>query len=83
MPTKVIESLACGKPIVATEPASRAVPKKYRTLNVVDIDNFADVIVSALKADKPVDASDFELLKQEYTWAGALDKLADHIEDIL
>ena len=83
MPTKVIESLACGKPIIATEPASRAIPKKYRTLKVVDIENFANAIVAALKANHPVDANDYELLKQEYTWAGSLDKLADRIDEIL
>jgi len=83
MPTKIIEALACGKPIIATEPAARAIPKKYRTLKVVDIENFANAIVEALKASHPVDASDFELLKQEYTWAGALEKLAERIEGIL
>ncbi len=83
MPTKIIESLACGKPIVATEPAARAVPKKYRTLNVVDIDNFADAVVDALKKSKPVDPSDFEMLKKEYTWAGALKNLADRIEQTI
>ena len=83
MPTKIIESLACGKPIVATEPAARAVPRKYSRLKVVDIEKFADAIVAELKADKPVDDSDFELLKQEYTWSGALDKLADRIDSIL
>jgi len=83
MPTKIIESLACGKPIVATEAASRAVPKKYRSLNVVDIANFADAVVEALKTNKPVDASDFEMLKQEYTWAGALKELADRIEQTI
>jgi len=49
----------------------------------VDIENFADAIVEALKAENPVDTSDFELLKQEYTWAGALDLLADRIDGIL
>ncbi|MCI0515554.1 glycosyltransferase family 4 protein [candidate division KSB1 bacterium] len=83
MPTKVIESLACGKPVIATEVASRAVPKKYRTLKVVEIGNFAEAIVAALKQDRPVDARDFELLKQEFTWAGAIAKLADRIEKML
>jgi glycosyltransferase involved in cell wall biosynthesis len=83
MPTKIIESLACGKPIVATEAAARAVPKKYKTLRIVDIDHFDDAIVAALQENKPVDDCDFELLQQEYTWAGALEKLADRIEKII
>ena len=83
MPTKIIESLACGKPIVATEQAARAVPKKYKILKIVDIDNFADAIVAALKEKKPVDSSDFELLKQEFTWAGAISKLTKRIEQII
>ena len=83
MPTKIIESLACGKPIVATETASRAVPKKYKTLKVVDINDFADAVVEALKENNPVDDCDFELLKQEFIWAGAINKLAERIEQIL
>jgi len=83
MPTKIIESLACGKPIVATEAASRAVPKKYRTLRVVGIDHFADAVVEALQRNRPVDSSDFEMLKQEFTWAGVIKKLADKIEQVI
>jgi len=83
MPTKIIESLACGKPIVATETASRAVPKKYRTLHVVDIEKFADKIVTLLNDGKPVIPDDFNLLKQEFTWAGAISKLAERIEHII
>ncbi|MBN1155421.1 glycosyltransferase family 4 protein [candidate division KSB1 bacterium] len=83
MPTKIIESLACGKPIVATEAAARAVPKKYRTLHIVSVSEFADTIVKLLKENNPVDASDFELLKQEFTWSGALTKLAERIEQII
>ena len=83
MPTKIIESLACGKPIVATEAAARAVPKKYTRIKVADIDHFALAVVDALKEDNPVDDSDFDLLKQEFTWAGAIDKLAKRIEQII
>lgn len=80
MPTKIIESLACGKPIVATETASRAVPKKYRSLHVVDIKEFSDTIVALLKQNKPVDDSDFDMLMEEFTWAGAIDNLGQEIE---
>jgi len=83
MPTKIIESLACGKPIVATEAAARAVPKKYKTLKIVSIDNFADAVVNALNANTPVDSSDYELLKKDYTWSGAISKLADRIEQLI
>ncbi|MEE4311972.1 MAG: glycosyltransferase family 4 protein, partial [candidate division KSB1 bacterium] len=80
MPTKIIESLACGKPIVATETASRAVPKKYRSLHVVDIKEFSNTIVALLKKNKPVDDSDFDMLMEEFTWAGAIDNLGQEIE---
>jgi glycosyltransferase involved in cell wall biosynthesis len=83
MPTKIIESLGCGKQIVATETAARGVPKKYKTLHIVDINQFADKIVELLQQGNAVDPVDFELLKQEFTWAGALNKLADRIEQII
>ena len=83
MPTKIIESLACGKPIVATEAAARAVPKKYRTLHIVPISQFADKIIALFHENRPVDPIDFELLKQEFTWAGAISKLADRIEQLI
>ena len=83
MPTKIIEALACGKPIIATKAAARAVPRKYKRLKIVDIENFANAIVDALKKDNPVDASDFELLKSEFTWACAIDKLTKRVEQII
>lgn len=83
MPTKIIESLACGKPIVATKEACRTIQKKYKTLNVVDIKDFPNAILAALKREIPVESVDFELLKQEFNWKIALDQLAEHIKAII
>jgi glycosyltransferase involved in cell wall biosynthesis len=82
-PTKIIEALACGKPIVATEAAARTIPRKYRTLKVVSMDRYADAVISALTNNRPCDPIDFEILKKEYTWSGAVSGLSDRIEAML
>ena len=72
---------------LATEPIEIEVTSllgEHRAeLKIADIDNFADAVVHELKQNKPVDDSDFELLKQEFTWAGAINKLVKRIEQII
>jgi acetyltransferase-like isoleucine patch superfamily enzyme/glycosyltransferase involved in cell wall biosynthesis len=75
MPTKVIESLACGKPVVATETGARAVPRKFSRLTVCPIDSFPEAIVRVLRENRPVDSADFEALKDEFRWENRLARL--------
>lgn len=75
MPTKVVESLACGKPVIATETGARSVPRRFSRLTVCPIERFPDAIVQTLLENRPVDARDFEALKREYLWEVRLESL--------
>ncbi len=75
MPTKVVESLACGKPVVATETGARAVPRGFSRLTVCPIEEFPEAIVRILKENRPVDGADFEALKKEFLWENRLGRL--------
>ncbi len=72
MPTKVVESLACGKPVVATEIGARSVPRTYKQLTVENVEAFSGRICEVLEAGNSVDASDFEKLKQDFLWENQL-----------
>ncbi|MFH1942420.1 MAG: glycosyltransferase family 4 protein [bacterium] len=82
MPTKIIESLACGKRVIATEVGARTVSKNYKRLIVCEIHGFPVEIVKTLEEDRPVDASDFHLLKKDYMWKSRLPGLKEKIEQI-
>jgi glycosyltransferase involved in cell wall biosynthesis len=83
MPTKVVESLACGKPVVATEAGARAVPRRFRRLRVSSIDDFGRVLVGVLRENRPVDAGDFESLKDEFAWERRLERILPRIEQAM
>ncbi len=83
MPTKVIESLACGKSVIATETGARTVPRHYQRLEICTIDQFPEKICQILKLDHPVDACDFEALKKDYLWENRLDKFREKIEETI
>ncbi len=78
MPTKIIESLACGKPVVATETAARSVPASGR-LHVVPLEHFAETIVRVLKEARPVDADGFDALKKQFGWEVQIMKLVERL----
>ena len=82
MPTKVVESLACGKPVIATECGARSVPRQFRGLTVCPIDGFADAVVRTLAENRPVDGRDFEPLKREFLWTVRLERLRKIIDEI-
>ena len=82
MPTKVIESLACGKRVIATEVGARAVPRHYKRLSVCAIEDFPGAICKFLEEDTPVDSCDFETLKKDFLWENRLSKLREKIEEI-
>jgi acetyltransferase-like isoleucine patch superfamily enzyme/glycosyltransferase involved in cell wall biosynthesis len=80
MPTKVIESLACGKPVIATETGARSVPRRFSRLTVCSIDGFPEALVRVLRENRPVDGRDFESLKTEYLWSARLERLQAALE---
>lgn len=80
MPTKVVESLACGKPVIATDVGARAVPRRYSRLTVCEIPRFPEAICKTLEEDRPVDSSDFEALKADFLWENCLARLRDRID---
>jgi glycosyltransferase involved in cell wall biosynthesis len=82
-PTKVIEALACGKPIVATPVGARSLERDYASLTVCDIDAFPDAILAAIARREPVRAGDFDKVKARYSWRANIDQLADRLEDLL
>lgn len=75
MPTKIVESLACGKPVVATESGARSVSKQYKRLIVCPIDQFPETICEVLNKNRPVDPCDYEALKKEFLWERRLKPL--------
>ena len=81
MPTKVVESLACGKHVIATEVGARAVPREYRRLTVCNIKEFADKICNALEENNPVDACDYEAIKRDFSWTRRLEALRERIDN--
>ncbi len=82
MPTKVVESLACGKIVISTDTGARSVPRTYSRLRVCSISAFPDAICQALEKEKSVDSADFESLKNDFLWENQLKKLKDRIEEI-
>jgi acetyltransferase-like isoleucine patch superfamily enzyme/glycosyltransferase involved in cell wall biosynthesis len=80
MPTKVVESLACGKPVIATETGARSVPRRFKRLTVCSLDQFPDAVIRALRENRPVDGSDFESLKREYLWTIRLERFLEAVD---
>jgi len=80
MPTKVIEALACGKPVVATEIGARAVPRHYSRLTIADIPHFAEMICRRLEENIPVDTREYEELKKEFLWENRLALLLEKMK---
>jgi glycosyltransferase involved in cell wall biosynthesis len=81
MPTKIVESLACGKPVVSTEIGARSVPRYYRRLTVCPVADFAETICMVLKENNPVDACDFEVVKKDFLWERNLALLQARMEE--
>ncbi len=80
MPTKIVESLACGKRIISTEAGARGVSKHFSQLSICEIQDFPKEICSALAHESSVDFSDFEMIKNEYSWENGLSRLKERID---
>ncbi|MEB3278475.1 MAG: glycosyltransferase family 4 protein [Lyngbya sp.] len=81
-PTKIVESLACGKPTIATPVGARAIEGDYQSLLVCDLSEFPEKICQVLHMNNPVNLSDFEKLKQQYSWKHNIRTLGDKMKQI-
>ncbi|HEY8468169.1 MAG TPA: glycosyltransferase family 4 protein [Longimicrobiales bacterium] len=79
-PTKIIEALACGKPVIATPVAARAIPRDFERLRVHTLEEFPDAICRALDEGRPVATGDFAKVREHYSWATNIGRLGDWIE---
>jgi glycosyltransferase involved in cell wall biosynthesis len=82
MPTKIIEALACGKPVISTPIGTRAIPAGFRQLQCCGISEFPQAICEALENGQPVDARDFASIKEMFSWKNLVIRLADRIAQI-
>jgi len=82
-PTKIVEALACGKPVVSTPVGARTVERDYERLHVVPVEEFPARILEILRRDRPVDGADWERIRERYSWNVIVDRLADRVEELL
>jgi hypothetical protein len=80
MSTKVIAALAFGKTVLTTPQVASTLPRPYRQLQVAPLERFAAAIVALLATCPPVDASEFDLLCQDFAWPDAIARLHQRIE---
>lgn len=78
-PTKIVESLACGKPTITTPVGGRALEKDYHILKFAELDTFGAQICQSLRDAEPVTAVDHPKVKARYSWAANVQKLSDWI----
>lgn len=79
-PTKIVESLACGKTTITTPVGARALENDYETLKRVEIEDFPQAIGAAFKAASPVSQADYPKIKARYSWDALVSRLAARID---
>lgn len=79
-PTKIIEALACGKPIIATPVGARSVERDYASLTICDLEAFPEKIAEALAVNQPVTTTDYDAIKSRYAWQVTVQRLVDRIQ---
>ncbi|MBN1825419.1 MAG: glycosyltransferase family 4 protein [Candidatus Eisenbacteria bacterium] len=82
-PTKIIEALACGKPVVATAVGARSLEKDYAGLRIASVEEFPARILEALDRNRPVEAVDFDRLRSRYSWSVIVGELSDRLEGMV
>jgi glycosyltransferase involved in cell wall biosynthesis len=83
MPTKLIESLACGKHVVATEVAARGIPKKYRNLHTSTLAEMPQRILRLLDKEEKVCPDQFDEFRDEFAWRPNLERLDERMRQII
>ncbi len=81
--TKIIESLACGKTVISTTRGVMGIPMKFNNLLVRNIEDFPEAICNKIYENKGVDSSEFDILKEKFSWQNILPRLNQEIEDII
>jgi glycosyltransferase involved in cell wall biosynthesis len=83
MPTKLIESLACGKHVVATEIAARGIPRKYRNLHTSTLAEMPQVILRLLEQEEKVSSNQFDEFRNEFAWVPNLERLDRRMQQLI
>lgn len=80
-PTKIVEALACGRPVIATPVGARAIERDYGTLEVCPIEAFAERIARALDERRTAAPEDLERLHQRYSWSANVGRLIERLQE--
>ncbi|MFH1277613.1 MAG: glycosyltransferase family 4 protein [Candidatus Eisenbacteria bacterium] len=79
-PTKIVEALASGKPVVSTPVGARSIERDFKHLRVCDLDEFPAAILDGLDRRPEADPAEFEKLKERYAWDRILAPLVERME---
>lgn len=80
---KVVEALACGKPLVATEKALEGIDEsRLHNLEKANVKNFAKVIIRMLKKDNKKTSKNWSYVKNEFGKKSQLDTIRRLIEEV-
>jgi len=77
---KIIESLACGVPVVSTAKGAEGWPFEWPNLTISAIDDFPADIERVLE-DGRFDEELFNVM-EKYSWDGQVSKITDHIDSL-
>jgi glycosyltransferase involved in cell wall biosynthesis len=80
-PTKIVEALACGRPVIATPVGARAIEPDYRMLEVCPLEEFPERIANALTERRTADPGDLERLRQRYSWSTNIGRLIERLKE--
>lgn len=79
-PTKIVEALASGKPVITTPVGARSIERDFKNIHVHDLDDFPEAILKSLEQGPNTDASEFEKLRDRYAWDRILAPLVERME---
>jgi glycosyltransferase involved in cell wall biosynthesis len=75
---KIIESLACGTPVVSTPKGAEGWPEEWHNLTITELSNFME------RVREVVDTMEFDVTEyeeiQQYTWETQIEQLVREIE---
>jgi len=83
MATKVVQGLAFGKIVLATEGGAGSIPRRFRQLVVKPLDQFPGEILRCLATSRSVDDGDFTALRAEFGWPDLMARLQDRLSSVL
>jgi len=82
MATKVVQGLAFGKTVLATEGGAGSIPRRFRQMVVAPLDQFPAEIVRWLAASESADSGDFAGLRAEFGWPDLMARLQLRLERV-